>query len=61
MTVRPAHMRSPELARWLHQHGLVGCTCTWLPTGTANWYLYRVLDDCPCDHPDASPSGQMRG
>jgi hypothetical protein len=48
-------MRSPELGRWLHLHGLRDCICTYLPTGTSNWYLYRVLDACPCDHPDAPP------
>lgn len=46
--------RSPELARWLVLHGLRDCICTYLPAGTSNWYLYRVLGTCPCDHPDAA-------
>jgi hypothetical protein len=47
--------RSPELARWLTLRGLRDCICTWLPQGKADWRLYRVIDGCPRDHPDAPP------
>jgi hypothetical protein len=53
--VKASAVRSPELARWLALHGLRDCICTYLPEGKAGWCLYRVLDGCPRDHPDAPP------
>ena len=57
--MKPAHMRSPELARWLSRHRLAGCLCTWLPTGKAGWYLYRVVNGCTCDHSEPWLPTQM--